>query len=152
MILDLILSATHFLLVFSLIALLAAQHVLIRPGMTPSGLRLVARLDRVYGANAALLLGVGFGRVLWGAKGPAFYLSNSTFWAKIALFAAVALLSIPPTVQLVRWTMQAERHPQRLPSTEGIHRVQWWLWAEAMGLVFITFLAAAMSRGFGLND
>ena len=79
---DLFLSALHFLLVFALVAILAAQSALIRPGITASSLHLAVNLDRAYGASAMLLLGVGFGRVYWGAKGSSFYLSNP-LWAKI---------------------------------------------------------------------
>lgn len=79
---DLLLSAFHFLLVFALVAILAAQNVLIRPGLTASGLHMTAQLDRAYGASAALLLGVGFARVFLGAKGSSFYLSNPLFWTR----------------------------------------------------------------------
>lgn len=61
---DLFLSVFHFLLVFTLVAILAAQSALIRPGISSSSLRLAANLDRAYGASAMLLLGVGFSRVL----------------------------------------------------------------------------------------
>jgi uncharacterized membrane protein len=82
------------LLVFTLVAILAAQSAVIRPGITASSLRLAASLDRGYGASAVLLLGVGFSRIYWGAKGSSFYLWNPLFWTKIALFAIVAVLSI----------------------------------------------------------
>lgn len=148
---DLLLSAFHFLLVFSLIAMLAAQHVLIRPGMTASGMRLAANLDRAYGATAGLLLAMGFARIYWGVKGSSFYLSNPLFWAKIGLFATIGVLSIPPTLQLIRWTKQAVIETGFLPPTEQIIRIQWWLRAEAAVLLAIPFLAAAIARGFGLS-
>jgi len=66
---DLLLSVFHFLLAFALVAILAAQSALMRAGITVSSLRLAANLDRAYGASAVLLLGVGFSRVYWGAKG-----------------------------------------------------------------------------------
>lgn len=144
---DLLLSAFHFLLVFSLVAILAAQNALIRPRLTVSSLRLAASLDRGYGASAVLLLGVGFSRVYWGAKGSSFYLLNPLFWTKIGLFAIVAVLSIPPTLQLIRWTKQTHSHQEFLPSDEEVHRIQWWLRAEMIVVVFIPFLAAAMARG-----
>lgn len=131
--------------------MLAAQYTLIRPGMTASGLRLAASLDRAYGTSAVLLLGVGFGRVFWGAKGSPFYLSNPLFWAKVGLFATVAVLSIPPTLQLIRWTKQAEMQAEFLPPMEQVRRIQWWLRAESLVVIFIPFLAAAMARGFGLS-
>lgn len=148
---DLLLSAFHFLLVFSLVAILAAQSVFIRPGITASSLRLAATLDRVYGANAGLLLGLGFARVYWGAKGSSFYLSNPLFWAKIGLFMTVAVLSIPPTVQLIRWSKHTHSHTDFRPPDEQIRRIQRWLYAEWVVVMFIPFLAAAMARGIGLS-
>jgi putative membrane protein len=147
---DMLLAAFHFLLVFTLVAILAAQSALIRPGMTTDGMRLAASLDRAYGASAVLLLGIGFARVYWGAKGSLFYLSNPLFWAKIGLFATIAVLSIPPTLQLIRWTKQAVLEAEFLPPTEQVKHMQWWLRAEGVALLAIPFLAAAMARGYGL--
>jgi len=148
---DLLLSVFHFLLVFTLVAILAAQSSLIRPGITASDLRLAAILDRAYGVSAVLLLGAGFARVLWGAKGSPFYLSNPLFWTKIGLFMTVAVLSIPPTVQLIRWSKHTHSHTDFLPSDEQIRRIQRWLYAEWVVVMFIPFLAAAMARGTGLS-
>jgi len=150
-VIDLFLSAFHFLLAFTLVAILAAQSSLIRPGMTASNLRLAANLDRAYGASAVLLLGVGFSRVLWGAKGAPFYLSNPLFWAKIGLFITVAVLSIPPTIQLIRLNKHAHSHAGFRPLNEQVRRIQRWLYAEWVVVLFIPFLAAAMARGMGLS-
>lgn len=147
---DLLLSVFHFLLAFALVAILAAQSALMRAGITVSSLRLAANLDRAYGASAVLLLGVGFSRVYWGAKGSSFYLSNPLFWVKIGLFTTVAVLSIPPTLQLIRWAKQIHVHTEFLPPEAQIRRIQWWLRAEMIVLLFIPFFAAAMARGFGL--
>jgi putative membrane protein len=148
---DLVLSAFHFLLAFTLVAILAAQSALIRPGITASSLGLAANLDRVYGASAVLLLGAGFSRVYWGAKGSSFYLSNPLFWTKIGLFMTVAFLSIPPTVQLIRWSKQARSQSAFLPSDEQVRGLQQWLRAEVIVLLAIPFVAAAMARGLGLS-
>lgn len=148
---DLLLSTFHFLLVFMLVAILAAQSTLIRPGMTMSSLRLVTQLDRAYGASAVLLLGVGFSRVLWGVKGSPFYLSNPLFWTKIGLFIIVAILSIPPTIQLIRWNKQAHSHTNFPFPDEQVRSIQRWLYAEWMVVLLIPFLAAAMARGIGLS-
>ncbi|MBY0247067.1 MAG: DUF2214 family protein [Nitrospiraceae bacterium] len=148
---DLVLSAFHFLLAFTLVAILAAQSALIRPGITASSLGLAANLDRVYGASAVLLLGAGFSRVYWGAKGSSFYLSNPLFWTKVGLFMTVAFLSIPPTVRLIRWSKQARSQSAFLPSDEQVRGLQQWLRAEAIVLLAIPFVAAGMARGLGLS-
>lgn len=148
---DLLLSAFHFLLAFALVAVLAAQSILVRPGITLPNLRLAANLDRTYGASAMLLLGVGFSRVWWGAKGSSFYLSNPLFWTKIGLFMVVAALSIPPTVKLIRWSKQAHSQTGFLPSDEQVRRMQLWLRAEWIAIMFIPFFAASMARGMRLS-
>lgn len=148
---DVLLSSFHFLLIFMLVAVLAAQYVLIRPGMTASGLRLAANLDRIYGISAVLLLGVGFARVFWGTKGSPFYLTNPLFWTKIGLFMAVAILSILPTMQLIRWSTQIHSQPEFLPSEKQVRRTQRWLRAEVFVLLSIPFVAAAMARGMGFS-
>ena len=148
---DLFLSAFHFLLIFTLVAILAMQSLLIRPGITVSSLRLAAQLDRAYGLSAILLLGVGFTRVFFGAKGSPFYLSNPLFWTKIGLFMTVAVLSIPPTIQLIRWSKQAQSHTHFRPPDEQVRCTQRWLYAEWMMVAFIPFLAAAVARGIGLS-
>ncbi|MGE0644443.1 MAG: DUF2214 family protein [Nitrospira sp.] len=147
---DWLLSTLHFLLAFTLVAMLAIQSALIKPGITTSGVRLAANVDRVYGASAVLLLGVGFARVFWGTKGSLFYLSNPLFWAKIGLFMTVAILSIPPTLRLIQWGRQIHAQPEFRPSEEQVRRLQWWLRGEVIVLMFVPFPAAAMARGFGL--
>ena len=61
------------------------------------------RCDIWYGLFAMALLVVGFLRVSHFEKGSAHYVSNHTFWTKLALFAIVGLLSIYPTVQFLSW-------------------------------------------------
>ncbi|GMV59872.1 MAG: hypothetical protein AMXMBFR72_29650 [Betaproteobacteria bacterium] len=147
MTLDAWLSVLHFVLVFALVAILAAQAALLRPPLTVANLALAAKLDRGYGAAALLLLAAGFGRVFFGAKPAQFYLANPVFWTKIALFAAVALLSIPPTIRLIRWSRHARTGT--LPPDAQVRAVQPWLRAEAVVLLAIPFVAAAMARGVG---
>lgn len=146
---DMLVSALHFVFVFALVAILAAQAALIRPGMTAASLRITALLDRGYGAGALLLLGAGFGRVFFGAKGAQFYLANPLFWTKIVLFFAVALLSLPPTLQLIRWNREVRAQSGTLPAEDQVRGVRRWLLAEAIVLFCIPFVAALMARGVG---
>jgi putative membrane protein len=148
---DFLLSVLHFLLAFALAAAIAAQAAVLKPGLGAQGLRLAAHIDRMYGASAMLLLAVGFGRVFHGAKGSQFYLDNPVFWAKVACFGAVAVLSIPPTVRLVRWSRQARRQPGFLPADSEVLGTRRWLLAQAVVFVFIPVLGAAMARGYGIR-
>src|SRR6266436_6787722 len=103
MLLDLILAIGHHILVFGIAAILAAELVLIRPGINAAQLRQAGKIDLFYGIAAGLVVLVGFARVYFGVKGPDFYLQNPVFWAKIGTFAVVGLLSVPPTLLLLKW-------------------------------------------------
>jgi uncharacterized membrane protein len=96
--LDLVLAVLHHLLILSMAGLLAAELALVRPGVGGASLKTLAVIDAGYGATATLVLVVGACRVSFGAKGAAFYLENPVFWAKIAAFAVVGVLSAWPTI------------------------------------------------------
>jgi putative membrane protein len=98
--LDLVLAVLHHLLILSLAGLLAVELALIKPGVGGAALKTLGLIDVGYGVTATLILAVGFGRVFLGVKGAAFYLHNPMFWAKIAAFAVVGLLSISPTLAI----------------------------------------------------
>jgi putative membrane protein len=147
---DLILAVLHHLLILSLAGLLSVERVLVRPGLSGSSLRILVKMDAAYGATAGLILVVGFCRVYWGAKGAAFYLENPLFWAKIAAFAVVGLLSILPTIIILRWGKQAKADPAFAPSDADIAKVRRALGWELVVFALIPIFAAAMARGYGL--
>ena len=66
--LDLVLAVIHHLLIFSLFGVLMAEFVVVRPGMTNVMVERIAAIDLWYGALAALILAVGFGRVIFASK------------------------------------------------------------------------------------
>lgn len=150
MLTDLILAIAHHLLIFSLVAVLVMELTMIRPEMSNAQVLRVGRLDIAYGAIATLIVIVGFGRVFFGAKPSAFYLANWLFWAKIAAFVAVGVLSAPPTLRILRWRAAALSDPNYRPPPAEVATVRQFMHAEAMVFVLIPILAALMARGYGL--
>lgn len=144
---DLILAIVHHLLAFMLAGVIAAEAVLVRPGLGRRGLALLGRIDAAYGALAALLIIIGASRVYFGLKGWQFYVYNPTFWAKMVAFAAVGLLSIAPTVRILRWRAAASSDGYVVPDAEII-RVRGFIKAEAAVFALIPIFAAAMARGY----
>ncbi|QDZ00177.1 DUF2214 family protein [Nitratireductor mangrovi] len=149
MIADFVLASIHHVLVFSLAGIIAAEWMLIRPGLTGNALGLLASIDRVYGGVAMLVLAAGFLRVFHGTKGSEFYLENPVFWTKIGLFALVGLLSVPPTLRIMRWG-KARREDAGfvVPETE-VQAMRRYVHAEAALFLLIPVAAAAMARGYG---
>jgi len=92
---------------------------------------------------------VGFIRATVAAKGWAYYAVNVFFWAKIATFVVVALLSIVPTVAIIRWRNVLKSDAAFAPPADAIRRVRGYLWAEAALFLLLPVFAAAMARGYG---
>jgi putative membrane protein len=147
---DLLLAFAHHALVFSLVALLAAELAIVARPLAGGGIRLLSALDGAYGATAGLIIAVGFGRVFLGAKGAAFFLHNPVFWAKLAFFLAVGLVSAVPTMRFMRWKRAARSDAGYAPAPADVASVRRWMLAELALFVPIPLLAAAMARGVGL--
>jgi putative membrane protein len=143
---DLLLAMAHHGLAFLLVAILAMEIALVRPGLSAAGLPFLSRVDAAYGAVAVALIAVGVCRVIYGAKGWDYYAPYSVFWAKMAAFAAVGLLSIPPTIAILRWRRAAGTGVATVPEPQ-IRAVRTYLFAEAAFLVAVPLLAAMMARG-----
>jgi putative membrane protein len=146
MLTDLILAILHHLAIVSLIAILAFESALLRPGITRENLGRVIRIDAAYGATAGLVIVVGVCRVIWGIKGADFYLSNPWFWAKMASFALIGLLSVPPTLALLKWRKASKQDAAFLPPPDDIARLRVFIGAEVALLGLVVVFAAAMAR------
>jgi putative membrane protein len=146
---DLAFAIGHHLLIFALAAVLAFEVGAIKQGMTGIDARRVGRVDAWYGILAALILIVGFARANYAAKGWAYYSHNHFFWAKIACFAVVGILSIWPTIALIRWRRTAAADAGFAPGDAQVRTVRRFLWAEVFFFALIPVFAAAMARGFG---
>jgi len=78
------------------------------------------------------------------AKGWAYYSHNAFFWAKMAGFAAIGLLSVPPTMEFIRWRKLAAA-----PDDAAVKSARRYLHAELGLFVLLLVFAAAMARGYG---
>lgn len=142
--LDLILAVAHHLLFAGLIAMLAMELALLCLPAPPTAR--LAGLDAGYGATALLILAVGAGRVLWGGKGWAFYEANPFFWAKIATFALIGLISIRPTLLILKWRKAGRDAPGYVPPEGERSAARRAVGIEILLLLPLLGFAAAMAR------
>jgi putative membrane protein len=147
---DLSLAIAHHLLIFLLAGVLAFEIGVVRASMKREDVLLIARVDNWCGILALAILVVGFLRAIYAAKGWDYYQVNGFFWAKIAAFIAVAVLSIIPTIQIIRWRRALKQDASFLPAAPDIAGVRRYLWTEAAVFAFIPAFAAAMARGYGV--
>ena len=133
---DLLLAISHHLMVFLLVAIFAAEFVLLRPGLSGSRIGHLARVDAAYGGVATLVIIVGVLRV--------------TFWAKMAAFLAAGLLTIPPTLAIRRWLKASEDDVAYIVPPDEIAASRRYIHLQAGILILIPIFAAAMARGYGI--
>ncbi len=149
MLLDWALASLHHLAVFTLAAILAFEVALTASEIDGKRILRLARIDAWYGVMAAVVLAVGASRVMFGAKGPEYYMANAFFWSKMALFAAVGALSIAPTLRYLAWRRAVRADPTFRPDEAALRFVRKALWAEVTLFAGLPLCAAAMARGFG---
>lgn len=142
--LDLLLAIAHHVLIFGVFATLFAEFLLLRDLNSREAVARIAAIDRGYGIFAALILVVGFSRAVFAAKGWPYYSHNAFFWAKIAVFATIGLLSVWPTLVFIRWRRMAG-----VPDPAAVRPLRMILHIELSLFVLLLVFAAAMARGYG---
>jgi putative membrane protein len=139
----------HHVAAFALVAALTGELVLIRGALTVDSARRILRFDAVYGVAATSLLVVGLLRVFYFEKGAAYYFHSAPFLLKLALFAAIGLLSAYPTLEFLSWRKSLRQgqvpvvDPAKLRAMRSIMH-----WELAL-LLPLLLCAALMARGIG---
>ncbi|WP_159586972.1 DUF2214 family protein [Chelativorans xinjiangense] len=146
MLTDLLLAILHHLLVFLLAGVLAGELVLVRTGLSGRNLKVLGHIDRMYGLTALAIIVVGVCRVVLGLKGWEYYVASGAFWAKMAAFAAVGILSVKPTIRILKWARAGEGYT--VPDAE-IAAARRFLRLEVAVFALIPIFAAMMARGVG---
>jgi len=147
--LDAALAYLHFTAIFLLFAFLTVQVILIRQPLDMRTVRLLGRMDIWYFSSAIAALVTGFLRATVGAKGADFYFNAWPIYAKIALFLAVAVLSVKPTMTFIRWKRMYERDAAwQVPAGEQA-AMRKLVMVEVHLAALIPVFAVIMSRGLG---
>ena len=147
---DAALSFLHFLFAFLLAGALVAEAFVLRLPVNGQVVRLLLRIDLFYGISAVGVILAGLSRVFWGAKGAAYYVAEPFFWAKMAAFAAVALISIAPTRAFMRWNKSAGGDAAFAVDEAGVKKVRRLVMIELHMFVLIPLFAVLMARGLGM--
>lgn len=147
--LDAILAFLHYTAIFMLFGLLVTEVMMFRTNFDEKIIRLLGRIDLWYFGAAIAALVTGFLRVVFGAKGPDFYLNSWPIYVKIGLFLAVAVISISPTLTFIRWRRALNHDPNwQVPEEERL-RMKRFILIEVHLAALIPFFAVIMARGFG---
>lgn len=142
--LDLTLAVLHHILVFGLVAMLAIERTLLKAPVIEA--RRLAGLDGGYGLTAVLVLAVGVARVIWGGKGWAYYEANPFFWAKLAIFTVIGLISVLPTIAFIKWARASKADAGWQPDAAAVAKARRWVGIELLLIFPLVACAAAMAR------
>ena len=146
---DAALSYLHFAFAFILVGALVAEAFILRLPIDGRAARLLLRVDIFYGVSAVGIILAGIARVVWGAKGYEYYAGQPFFWAKMAAFAVVGLISIGPTRAFFRWVKAAGADPAFPVAEADAKRARRLVMIEVHLLALIPLFAALMARGIG---
>lgn len=147
--LDAAFAIAHHAAAFSVLATLAAEWALVRPTLARADLGRLRGIDAAYGAAAAAVLVFGLARLFGGAVEASYYAGNVFFWAKLATFGTVGLLSIQPTIRYRRWQAAAEEHTAWAPPARELASTRRAIVLELALFPLIPTCAALMARGYG---
>ena len=147
--LDAILAYLHFTSIFVFFSFLVVETMMLRAALDEKAVRLLGRVDIWYFGAAIAVLVTGFSRLVWGAKGPEFYLTSWPIYVKVALFLAVGMLSVSPTLRFIRWRRMFERDASwSVPEAERKHARRM-VMIEVHLAALIPLFAVIMARGLG---
>src|ERR1700678_2539534 len=124
MFVDWLLASFHHLAVFLVAAILSAEIFLTAGPIDDHMVLRVARVDAWFGLVAAIVVAAGVLRVFFGAKGYEYYYVNIFFWAKMALFVGVGLVSVAPTYMYIVWRRRVRTDPTLRPPADEIAQLR----------------------------
>ena len=139
----------HFISAFLVAAFLVTEFFLCTGDLRPAQVKTLARIDLYYLIAAVAVLVTGALRVFVAGKGAGFYLNNPVFYIKLALFLAVGLVSILPTLQFMRWNRALASIQKPAPRERDIGSARRYIALELLLFTFIPLLAVLMARGIG---
>jgi putative membrane protein len=147
--LDAILAYLHYIAIFALFGFLVTEAVAFRMNLDEKMIRLLGRIDLGYFGAAMAALATGLLRLVFGAKGPDFYLDAWPIYVKIGLFLAIALISVSPTLTFIKWRRALDHDPNwQVPEEERL-KVRRFVMIELHLAALIPLFAVIMARGLG---
>lgn len=147
MTLEAFLASLHLVAILTLVVFLSSEAALCRSEwMNAAVVRRLAKLDMIYGIAALVLLMTGIARIVWGAKGLTWYVSQPLFHLKMLLFFVMAILSLRPTFTIRRW-LKTLNVAGTLPSPESVRRARQWIMVQAHLIPVIAVIAVYWARG-----
>jgi putative membrane protein len=144
---DAVLHFAHFVTIFVLASLLAAEMFLLKRSLPGDRVTQLQDVDRWTGIFAGLVIVTGLLLVFFGVKGATYYAHNAIFWTKMGIFVVIALLSIIPTVTFLRWNARRAADGSIALVDDEFRRLRTVLWLQVGLFVLLPLCASLMANG-----
>ena len=132
----------HFLAIFAMFALLTCEHLLLKGRLPAQIMQKLAIIDVAYGMSAIVVLLCGLSLWFLVGKPPGFYNHNWILHAKVGLFVLVGLISIIPTIFILK-------HRKTNTDVDVPKHIVMCIRIELLLLCIIPLLAVLMANGVG---
>jgi putative membrane protein len=139
----------HFIFAFILVGAITAELFMLRLPVNAAVAQRILRADLFYAGSVVGLILAGGSRVLWGAKGWAFYEAEPFFWAKMGMFLVIGLISIAPTRAFMRWVKAAKADAAFTAPEAEVKSARRWVLIEVHLIAVLLLFASLMARGIG---
>ena len=149
MILESLLAFAHIAAILAMVVFVTSVAALCRPEwLNAKVVERLVRVNGIYGISAIAVLVTGLARTFWGVKGTGWYWGNGLLNLKLALFVAVAMLSIAPTRTFLAWVRQL-RESGVLPDDADVRRCRRQVMVQAHLIALAPLAAVFLARGYG---
>lgn len=144
---ELIIPYLHFLSIMVLMGSLITEHLFLKPSITKEQIKSLATVDLIYGISAILVLATGLLRWFVYGKGYDFYISTPLFHIKLTLFFVLGILSIFPTIKILKWKKSVKNNIEPDITEKSVKRLLMFIRIELLILAIIPLLAVMIARG-----
>lgn len=135
----------HYIGIMSLMGALITEHIMLKPGISPSQIKALASVDLIFGISAAVVLITGLLRwFVYDPKGIEFFTKNPLFHIKLTLFVIIIIISVFPTKRFLKWKKQSD---MMSPSESELKKQLMFVRIELLLVAIIPLLAVMVANG-----
>ena len=149
MTLQALLAYIHYVSIISLISTLVLELVIFEKVLSGKEIRKLQRIDRLYGLASIMVIATGTLRIMLYGKGWGYYLDSYFFITKLSLFLALGLLSIYPTLLILKWRKLPDSIESLVLEDSQYKKILAIIRLEVIIVFLIPLFAALMARGLG---
>ena len=137
----------HYIGIMALMGSLISEHLILKPSIKKDQIKSLATVDLIYGLSVILVLATGLLRWFVYGKGYDFYMSTPLFHIKLTLFIVLGILSVFPTIKILKWKKQIKRGEEPEITEKGVKKLLMYIRIELLIITIIPLLAVLIARG-----